>query len=221
MKLGRVVVLLVSMVILIPSVYSITNNTIVVVAQTNTYMLRVTQENGDIVGGTAFAVNKKYFITNHHVIKDRVNIEIYDFRGAMVATAIVIGTDEDNDLALLKLNRSSFIAHYSLADNMNSLQYLDKVYVIGYPFGDRILIVEGTYQSYSGIMPEYHRLSAPIAPGNSGGPAVVYNKYKGRYEVIGVVSAHMAGPSMAYPSAALIIPIDKVHDLLWEHNIRY
>lgn len=190
-------------------------------AHATTYMIRVTRDYDVVVGGSAFAITNKYLVTNHHVIVDNTLIEVYDAEGTLVGTATVVTMDENNDIAVLKLDSTTVPSHLAMAKDMSGLDYLDTVYVVGYPFGDRITITTGTYQSYSSIMPKFHRISVPIAPGNSGGPALVYNKHTKQYEVIGVVTAHLEGEGRTYSSSALIIPINKVHDLLQEKNIFY
>lgn len=192
---------------------------IVALAKRSTYMVQILDESGEVVAsGSSFLIKNKYLITNH-VIDGAHTIKIFSFMGLFLSDATVVDIDVDNDVALLKIDPLIGVSILPLADDTEQLRYLDKVYAIGYPFGDGLAITTGTYQKDSKIFPLFKRISVSIAPGNSGGPAVVYNHKKKRYEVIGIVSAHMAGGGRSFPMQGLISPVNNIHQILQNNKI--
>lgn len=130
--------------------------------------------------GTGFYVTTKgHIVTNYHVIEGCEQVRYKEHNLAIVAI------DKVNDLALLELP-STTTEHVILAKDRPVLSEGVKVY--GYPLamilGTDITVTRGNISSLSGISGDYSRftISAPIQPGNSGGPIVNDNN-----EVIGVV----------------------------------
>ena len=146
-----------------------------------TVYLQMKDSNGKTLGfGSGFFVKPNLIATNYHVIA-----------GAASGTVKLVGkhttykiegwtaTDEDNDLALLKV--SAYGIKPLMLGNSDAVKIGEAVYVAGNPKG-----LEGTFSD--GIISRRHgghakgriQMTAPISPGSSGGP--VLNK-KG--EVIG------------------------------------
>lgn len=148
--------------------------------------------------GTGFALKDGYIVTNYHVIDGANNITVQGIQGVFNKSynAIVIGTDKNNDLALLKVNDPSFLGFgtipYSLSSRSSEVG--EDIFVLGYPLtatmGDEIKLTTGIISSKTGFQGDValYQISAPIQPGNSGGP--LFDK-KGN--VIGIVSAKHAG----------------------------
>ncbi|MYF52982.1 MAG: tetratricopeptide repeat protein [Gammaproteobacteria bacterium] len=152
-----------------------------------TVYLEMKDSNGKTLGfGSGFFVKSDLIATNYHVIA-----------GAASGTAKLVGkyttykiegwtaTDEDNDLALLKV--SAYGIKPLMLGKSDAVKIGDTVYVAGNPKG-----LEGTFSDgiISSRRDKYTKkrfqMTAPISPGSSGGP--VLNR-KG--EVIGVsVAAH-------------------------------
>ena len=125
-----------------------------------------------------------YVLTNAHVVESvsTANVKLSDGR---VLTALVIGRDENIDLAILKINGSNF-SRVELG-NSDAVVQGDEVFTLGYPFGleGDVSFKEGTIsRKISDETTTYFETSAEIHPGNSGGPLV--NKFG---EVIGVNTA--------------------------------
>lgn len=149
-------------------------------------------------GGSAFALNDGYLVTNYHVIEGATNITIKGVKGEFNKSysAEVIGVDKSVDLAILKISDSSFNGFgkipYSITSN--TVQVGEDIFVLGYPLtstmGDEIKLLTGIVSSLSGYQKDasLYQISAPIQPGNSGGP--LFDK-KGN--IIGVVSAKHTG----------------------------
>ncbi len=148
--------------------------------------------------GTGFALKNGYVVTNHHVIEGAKTITIQGVKGNFNSeyTAEVVASDQNNDLAILKITDSSFTGFgtlpYTITSNTSDVG--EDIFVLGYPLtstmGDEIKLTTGVISSKTGFQGDVsmYQISAPIQPGNSGGP--LFNK-KGN--VIGVVSAKHAG----------------------------
>jgi S1-C subfamily serine protease len=127
--------------------------------------------------GTGFFIDKKgYLATNYHVIKNATTIEIvYDGKPYKAKIAI---SDEQNDLAILKIDDSSFVPLQTLSYNFKSesSDVGTSVFALGYPMtqimGEEIKFTDGKISSKSGYKGEIstYQISVPIQPGNSGGP---------------------------------------------------
>jgi S1-C subfamily serine protease len=120
--------------------------------------------------GTGFVVAKQgYIATNYHVIKDCKIIQVGN------SEAEIIGIDAVNDLALIKTNET-----YSRSATLSfgAVKLSDDISIYGYPlsglFGDNISVTEGIVSALSGIHGDHgkFRITAPIQPGNSGGPII-------------------------------------------------
>lgn len=147
--------------------------------------------------GTGFALKNGYIVTNYHVIEGAATISLQGVKGDFDKSynATVVASDKSNDLALLKITDSSFYGFgnipYAIASSTSEVG--EDIYVLGYPLtstmGDEIKLTTGVISSKTGFQGDVslYQISAPIQPGNSGGP--LFNK-KGN--IIGVVSAKHA-----------------------------
>lgn len=148
--------------------------------------------------GTGFALKNGYIVTNYHVIDGAKSITVQGVKGSFSTKyeATVIGSDKNNDLALLRITDTNFPGFgaipYSISSSSSEVG--EDIYVLGYPLtstmGDEIKLTTGVISSKTGFQGDVslYQISAPIQPGNSGGP--LFDK-KGN--VIGVVSAKHAG----------------------------
>jgi Do/DeqQ family serine protease len=119
-----------------------------------------------------------YILTNNHVVEgaDEIEVTLNDSR---TATAKVIGTDPDTDLAVLriKLDRLPVIT----LGNSDALQVGDVVLAIGNPFGvgqtvtSGIVSALGRNQLGINTFENFIQTDAAINPGNSGGALVDAN----------------------------------------------
>jgi len=141
-----------------------------------------------IATGTAFFVTEDgYLMTNKHVVQDCDLMTLVATDG--LHSVVLIDTDE-RDLALLKA--SVRVDRYALFTR-RQLRAGENVYAIGYPmFGDvgGIVVTDGIVSSLYGPpdRPQYIQISAPIQPGNSGGP--LFDQYG---TIAGVVTAKDSG----------------------------
>ena len=153
--------------------------------------------------GTGFALTSNYIVTNYHVIENAKSITIQGINGnhANKYGASVIASDKNNDLAILKVNGVNFASTnipYSVKTTTSEVG--EEVFVLGYPLtatmGDEIKLTTGVVSSKSGFLGDVseYQISAPIQPGNSGGPL-----FDSKGNVIGIVSAkHVGAENVGY-----------------------
>lgn len=144
--------------------------------------------------GTGFALKDKYVVTNYHVIEKAKNIKLYGIQGDFRKSynAEIVATDKFYDLAILKIIDYDFkgfgIIPYTVKTTLTDVG--EDVFVLGYPLtntmGDEIKLTTGVVSSKTGFQGDVsqYQISAPIQPGNSGGPL-----FDSKGNIIGIVSA--------------------------------
>lgn len=137
--------------------------------------------------GTGFAISPKgYLVTCHHVIRDAERVIIH-FEGGFLEAKIV-ALDARNDLAILKVD--SWPGRYLGLTPSSDVTHASEVLAAGFPdptvLGRNPKISTGIVNALSGVRddPRFIQISAPVQPGNSGGPLL---SSSGR--VVGVVAA--------------------------------
>src|ERR1700730_13892024 len=136
--------------------------------------------------GSGFIVSKEgHILTNYHVVQgtDEILVDLNDGRQAK---ATVVGSDQQVDVAVLKINLPN-LAPLSLADS-DQLKVGQIVFAIGNPFGLRESVSQGIISArdrrgISDSSVEFFQTDTAINPGNSGGPLI---DIKG--EVVGITS---------------------------------
>ena len=155
-------------------------------------------------GGTGFALNSGYIVTNYHVIDGASTIEIFGVKGDFETpyTAKVVASDKNNDLALLKIGDNSFTGFGNIPYKVKTSQSEvgETISVLGYPLtssmGEEIKLTTGVISSKTGFQGDItlYQISAPIQPGNSGGPL-----FDSDGNIIGVVnSKHTGAENVGY-----------------------
>ena len=132
--------------------------------------------------GSGFFIDKNTLVTNYHVIEDSDYLELKIagnetiFKGAKVIKA-----SPEYDLAIVQ-TKQEFSA-FEIVD-CSKIEVGAKIYTIGNPRGLEGTISDGILsgkRNNDGI--EYLQITAPISPGNSGGPVL-----NDKGEVIGVAT---------------------------------
>jgi len=164
--------------------------------------------------GTGFIINTKgHVITNHHVIDDAVEITVV-FRDQTRMTAVLLGTDEQSDLALLQLPPTDQGYSPIPFGNSDSIQIGQWSIAIGNPVGLSGTVTAGIISARGrmGVHPGknfrsggFIQTDASINKGNSGGPLLDTNG-----TVIAVTTA-MKGKAQGI---AFAIPINTVKRIL-------
>lgn len=145
--------------------------------------------------GTGFFIDAKgYLVTNNHVIENAKGIDVLITMSGKTHTyqAKSVIVDKTNDLAILKIVDPDFVKlstiPYTLGAGTKDVG--TSVFAMGYPqsslLGDEIKVTDGIVSSKTGYQGDVttYQISAPIQPGNSGGPLFDKNGI-----VIGVTSA--------------------------------
>jgi len=158
-------------------------------------------------GSGSIIDSRGHILTNNHVIRDAQKLEVTLWDGSKWSAKLV-GTDPDNDLAVIKINAPvEKLKPLPLADSRN-LQVGQKVLAIGNPFGLGLTLTTGiisslgrTIRSEVGTMIEgLIQTDASINPGNSGGPLLNSDG-----EIIGINTA-IVSPSGGSVGIGFAIP---------------
>jgi len=132
--------------------------------------------------GSGIIISKSgHIITNHHVIEDADDIEVEFILNDEVQkfNTEVVQVDKTNDLAIVKIVDVDFDGVGELPYNFKtrSSDVGTKVYAFGYPMalslmGKEIKVTDGIISSKTGFDGNIttYQITAPIQPGNSGGP---------------------------------------------------
>lgn len=138
--------------------------------------------------GSGFIVDKTgYILTNFHVIDDAARISV-KLQSGEEFVAKVVGTDEETDLAVLKIEANRELPFIKLG-NSDEAQVGDWVLAIGSPFGLDQTVTAGIISKtrretpYGSQFQKFIQTDAAINRGNSGGPLVDMNG-----DVIGINS---------------------------------
>lgn len=165
--------------------------------------------------GTGFLITEDgYILTNHHVVSDASSVEVTLYNGESY-DAKVIGSDEDYDIAVLKIDVTG--ATPVVLGDSSKVAIGESVAAVGNPLG------ELTFSMSEGIVSCVNRainvdgtpfnmiqVDCSINPGNSGGP--LFNSYG---EVIGIVSAKYSSYSnTTVEGIGFAIPINDVVSLV-------
>jgi len=148
------------------------------------------------ITGTGFVISTGgHIVTNNHVIADCVGDVRGNLVGESAATLRVVSTDEMNDLALLQAPGTF---KNTATIRSTAVHSGDSVIAIGYPFHGLLTsdftVTTGIVSSLSGFFNDtrFLQISAPVQPGNSGGPLLDTN---GR--VVGVVAEKISALKIA------------------------
>ena len=129
--------------------------------------------------GSGFFLDNGKVITNLHVIAGADKIQVTNYNGATYDVQQILGYDADIDLAVLKINSKNDF----LLQNQEGVTAGEAVYILGSPLGLTGSFADGMVSSISRKLEgvDYIQVTAPMSPGNSGGPLI--NRYG---EVMGI-----------------------------------
>lgn len=126
--------------------------------------------------GTGFFVSRQgYVLTNHHVIEGCASVRLR-LPGQSSHEATLVARDSNNDLALLKSDsRPDLVASLS---SRKRPQLGQSAIIFGFPLTGVLSssgnLTTGTVSALSGLQDDSRvfQISAPVQPGNSGGPVL-------------------------------------------------
>lgn len=137
---------------------------------------------------TGFLIDGKgYLVTNAHVVNRIKKGLLLENNKGEYFSAVVVSTDNNSDLAILKIIDTAFKTVSSLPYSIrkNSLDLSEQIFTLGFP---RNIIVygEGYLSAKSGNDGDStaYQLTVSVNPGNSGGPVLNKNG-----EVIGIITS--------------------------------
>lgn len=152
-----------------------------------------------------------YILTNNHVINGANSVKVR-LRDGTEYDATIIGSDSDNDIALLKVNATG-LSPATFGDS-NSLAVGDYVVAIGNPLGelggtvtDGIISALARKVTIEDTQMTLLQTNAQVNPGNSGGGLFNVNG-----ELVGIVNAKQSATEVE--GIAFAIPINNVLDIL-------
>lgn len=152
-----------------------------------------------------------YILTNNHVIENATSITVTT-RGGDSYEATLVGTDDEVDIALLKINATGLPV--AVFGDSSTLEVGAKAVIIGNPLGtlggsvtegiisalDRSIVIDGKTMHLM-------QTDAAINPGNSGG-----GMFNGQGELTGIVVAKSSSEEI--DNIGFVIPINNVLDIL-------
>lgn len=160
-----------------------------------------------------------YIVTNHHVIDGANNVTVTLSDGTGFKASFV-GTDESNDIAVIKIEPGDRELSVASLGCSNDLVVGEDVIAIGNPLGslggtvtDGIISATQRHISINGESMVLLQTTAAINPGNSGG-----GLFNMSGELIGIVNAKAAGDDVE--GLGFAIPIDTAHPII-EDLINY
>ncbi|MDR1469441.1 MAG: trypsin-like peptidase domain-containing protein [Spirochaetaceae bacterium] len=186
------------------AVVNITTETVAL----NWFLEAVPQDGGS--GSGSIIDTGGYVLTNNHVIEKAIKVFINLADGSQIEGEVV-GTDPENDLAVLKFTPPTGVELSTIPfGDSSNLRVGQKVLAIGNPFGfERTLtvgIVSGIGRpiktSARNIIKDMIQTDASINPGNSGGPLL-----DARGRMIGI-NTMIYSPSGGSVGIGLAIPVN-------------
>jgi S1-C subfamily serine protease len=153
-------------------------------------------------------------LTNYHVVADTTSINV-TFTNEKEYSASILGSNQYADLAVLSTNAPENEYKPLEIVSSSTLRVGDSVIVVGTPYGLQGSMSEGIVSALNRTLTtdDYSignviQTTAPLNPGNSGGPLLNY-----RGQVIGIVTAivqESQGIGFAIPSDTILENIEQI-----------
>ena len=154
-----------------------------------------------------------YIVTNHHVIEDANTITVRT-RSGDEYKATLVGTDEQSDLAVLKIDASDLTP--AVLGDSTKLEVGDLAIAIGNPLGELggsvtsgIISALDREMTIDGQTMTLLQTDAAVNPGNSGG-----GLFDANGDLIGIVNAKSSGEDVE--GIGFAIPISTAKDIIDE-----
>ena len=154
-----------------------------------------------------------YIVTNHHVIEDANSITVRT-RSGDEYNASLVGSDEQSDLAVLKIDATGLTP--AVLGDSNTLEVGDLAIAIGNPLGELggsvtsgIISALDREMTIDGQTMTLLQTDAAVNPGNSGG-----GLFNANGDLIGIVNAKSSGENVE--GIGFAIPISTATDIIDE-----
>ncbi|HEY7353453.1 MAG TPA: Do family serine endopeptidase [Terriglobales bacterium] len=166
------------------------------------------------LGSGVIVDSKGYIITNRHVVEkaDRIRVHLQDEPPGVQHDAKVIGSDQETDLAVIKVDVDHALPTAKLG-NSEGMQVGDWVLAVGSPFGLQATVTAGIVSAKGRNIvrgrqfQSFIQTDAAINPGNSGGPLVDMDG-----AVIGINTAILTDTN-AYAGVGFALPSNTVAEV--------
>jgi Trypsin-like peptidase domain/Sel1 repeat len=152
-------------------------------------------EAADAAGSGVVIGAQGEILTNSHVVEDCQKITV-QLSSSNPETAALVARDQRNDLAVVRINRSpASVAAFREGAQMRAG---DAVVALGYPLSGLLAssanLSVGNVSALAGLGddPRHVQISAPIQPGNSGGPLLDASAH-----LVGIVTAKLNATQVA------------------------
>jgi serine protease Do len=165
---------------------------------------------GEATGSGFVYDDQGHILTNNHVVTGSTKITV-TFNDGEEASATVVGTDPDADVAVIKVDRTGYRA--LPRGDSRKVKVGEMVMAVGSPFGLSQTVTTGIISATErndvqvNAYESFLQTDAAINPGNSGGPLVNMNG-----EVIGINSV-IATRGQGNDGVGFAIPIDMASHL--------
>lgn len=177
------------------------------------------QQVAQAASGSGFVISSDgYILTNYHVIEDATSVSVI-FKNGDEYPATIVGGEEDNDVAVLKIDAAGLIP--VVMGNSDDLVVGEEVVAIGNPLGEMtfsetrgiVSALDKPLTMSDGTVLNVLQTDCAINSGNSGGP--LFNMYG---QVIGITNAKYSRSSNSNEASiegiCFAIPIDDVKDMI-------
>jgi uncharacterized membrane protein (UPF0127 family) len=151
-----------------------------------------TAEAADTSTGSGIVIDKGEILTNFHVVESCTKISAR-FPSGIFGTAILVAQDEKNDLAAIRVISANVPAGRIATFREGSpTRAGESVVALGYPLSGLLAstanLTVGNVSALAGLHDDsrYLQISAPVQPGNSGGPLLDASGH-----VVGIVTAKL------------------------------
>ena len=124
--------------------------------------------------GTGFFIGGDFLVTNEHVVDQCSAVKVRNIADEYIVN--IVNVDRDIDLAIVKITGRHKFSKGAEFRSGRSVRLGDEVVTVGYPLGSLLGSgIKSTKGNVSGLSGLYGKtgmlqISAPVQPGNSGGP---------------------------------------------------
>lgn len=166
--------------------------------------------------GSGLLIGDRLVVTNNHLVPAETNfrkLEIFVRLGSRDSAPIIVSSvrrDPTRDLAVLKLAQPVSLptkpnCPIRMMDQSQSVPIGSSIFVLGYPVDQDISISPGIISNKTGPNGRW-QTSAPLNPGNSGGPAFGESGMLVGFAVGGIVRWQHGDTVMAVQGVNFVIP---------------